>query len=336
MVRCEECLRANPPTRLNCLYCAAPLPVSETTADLLKPSLKPVANSALGYNNIFLPQALEIPSDAVRGAAELLKLDPDNLGRLLAGPTPIPLARTDTLDEAQLIERRLKALGFETAIVSDADLQLPESPPIRLRSVGIDENGLTPKLIAEGDESQIPWRQLVLLVVGRLSRRRVELQERKGKRGENEIHNESQFFFDEAVLDLYSEDPVAKFRIHSNGFDFSGLRGKKLLVAENFSMLLDLIRDKAPRAEYDDTYNSCRQALEMIWPCEQQSGSSGWRKQRFGKYTVGAVLESSNEDQFTRYSRLRYFWKTRAGAEYPAGEGSAGPRSDIDYHEDPI
>ncbi len=149
-------------------------------------------------------------------------------------------------------------------------------------------------------------------MTGRLSRKRVELQERKGGRGEDEIHDESQFFFDEAVLDLYSEDPDAKFRILSNGFDFSGLRGKKLLVAENFSLLLDLIRDQAPRAEYDDAYNSCRQALEMVWPCGQQTESSGWRRQRFGKYTVGAVTESSNEDQFTRYSRLRYFLKAQA------------------------
>ncbi|MCM3871309.1 MAG: hypothetical protein ND895_11545 [Pyrinomonadaceae bacterium] len=312
MVRCEECLRANPPTRLNCLYCGATLPVSEKTAELLKPSLKPLDHRALGYNNIFLSQALEITSEGLNEAAGLLKLDPNNLSRLLSVPMPMPLARTDTLDEAELIGRRLKVLGFETAIVPDADLQLRESPPIRLRSVSIDENGLTPKLIAEGDESQIPWSQLVLVVTGRLSRKRVELQERKGGRGDSEIHDESQFFYDEAVVDLYSEGPEAKFRIYSNGFDFSGLREKKLMVAENFSLLLDVIRNQARNADYDDGYNSCRQALEMVWPCEQQTQSSGWRRQRFGKYTVGAVSESSNEDQFTRYSRLRYFLKAQA------------------------
>ena len=323
MVTCEECLRTNPPTRLSCLYCAAPLPVSEETADLLKPSLKPVQNWTLGYNNIFLPQAIEIPSEVLSAAAGLLKLDPNDLRRLLSSPTPMPLARTDTLDEAELIERRLKALGFDTAIVSDADLELRESPPIRLRSVSIDETGLKPKLIVESDESQIPWSQLVLLVTGRLSRKRVELQERKGGRGEDEIQDASQFFADEAVADLYSEDPDAKLRILANGFDFSGLRGKKLLVAENFSMLLKLIRDKAPGAEYDDAYNLCRPALEIVWPCEQQTESSGWRRRRFGRYTVGAVTESSNEDQFTRYSRLRYFLKTQASPDIDHDEDSA-------------
>ena len=322
LVRCEECLRVNPPTRLSCLYCAAPLPVSEKTADLIKPSLKPLEDNAPGYNNIFLPQTVEIPGAALIEAASLLKLDPDDLGRLTSSPMPMPLARTETRDEAELIERRLKTLAFETRIVSDADLELRESPPTRLRSLSIDVNGFTPKLIVESDESQIPWRQLVLLVTGRLSRKRVELQERKGGRGENQIQDASQFFDDEVVVDLYSEDPDAKFRILANGFDFSGLSGKKLLVHENFSMLLDLIREKAPRAEYDDAYNSCRQALEIVWPCGQHTESSGWRRHRFGKYTVGAVSESSNEDQFTRYSRLRYFLK---GATKPA----------VDHYEDP-
>jgi hypothetical protein len=323
MVRCEECLRANPPTRLNCFYCAAPLPVSKTRADLLKPSLKPVENWALGYNNIFLPQAKETASEALGEAAALLKLDPNDLSRLLSSPTPMPLTRTGTLDEAQLIGRRLNVLGFETRIVSDADLELRESPPVRLRSISIDENGFTPKLIVESDESQIHWSQLVLLVTGRLSRKRVELHELKGGRGENEIHDESQFFADEAVADLYSEDPDRKFRILANGFDFSGLRGKRLLVAENFSMLLKLIRDKAPLAEYDDGYNSCRHALEIVWPCGQQTEASGWRRLRFGKYTVGAVSESSNEDQFTRYSRLRYLMKAQARPHSDHDEDSA-------------
>lgn len=310
MVSCEECFRSNPPTRLSCLYCAAPLPVSEKTADLLKPSLKPVEQWTSGYNNIFVPRSTEITKSALSVTADLLKLNPNDISRVLNSRTPLPLARTDTREEAELIDRRLKAFGLETAIVSDADLALRESPPIRLRSISLDENGLTPKLIGESDGPQVPWSQLVLMVVGRLSRKRIELQERKGGRGVNKIQDESQFFTDEAVIDLYSEDPAAKFRILSNGFDFSCLREKRLVVAENLALLLDLIRRKAPRVEYDDSYNSCRQALEIVWPSGQQTGSRGWRRERPGKYTIGAVTESNNEDQFTRYSRLRHFLKT--------------------------
>ena len=312
MVRCEQCLRANPPTRLGCLYCAAPLPINANRADVLKPSLKPVGTWALGYNNIFLSPRIAVSSEAFSEAASLLKLEHNQLRLLVSSTKPMPLARIDSLDEAKLIDRKLRDLGFETAIISDADLELRESPPIRLRSISIDESGLTPKLIVESDESLIPWSKLVLLVTGRLSRMRIEMQERKSGRGDNEITDANQFFDDELVLDLYCENPDAKFRILANGFDFSGLKGKKLLVAENFSLLLDLIREQITQAEYDDAYNSCRHALEIVWPCGQQTESRGWRRERPGKYTVGAVTESSNEDQFTRYSRLRHFLKTRA------------------------
>ena len=76
-----------------------------------------------------------------------------------------------------MIDRKLKAMGFATAIVSDAELRVRESP-IRLL-VLLDENGLTPKFIGETDQSTIPWDRLVLIVTGRLSRKRVEFQERK-------------------------------------------------------------------------------------------------------------------------------------------------------------
>jgi hypothetical protein len=312
MVRCEECLRANPPTRLSCLYCAAPLPLSEKATDLIKPSLKPVQTWTVGYNNIFLSHDKEISDEVLSKVAGFLKLNPNDLTRLLSSTTPLPLARTGTREEAELIDRRLKVLGFETVIVSDKDLELRESPPIRLRSVSINESGLTPQLIVGSDETQIPWNQLVLIVTGRLSRKRVELQERKRGRGDNEITDASQFFADELVLDLYGEGPDSKFRILANGFDFSGLQGKGLLVAENFSKLIDLIREQVPQVEHDDSYNSCRQALETVWPAGQQTESMGWRREGPGKYTTGAATESSNEDQFTRYSRLRYFLKTKA------------------------
>ena len=312
MVRCEECLRANPPTRLNCLYCGASLPANEGTSDFLRPSLKPVQSWTLGYNNIFLPDGTEIQPQSLREAADLLKLSSENLRKLVSNTGPLPLARTGTREESELIDRKLKAIGFATAIVSDAELGIRESPPIRLRSVRIHENGLTPKFIGETDQSTIPWDRLVLIVTGRLSRKRVELQERKMGRGQDEIEQADQFFADEAVVDLYFEDPDFKFRILANGFDFSGLDGKKLVVAENFPILMGQLREKATNAEYDDAYNSCRQSLEIVWPCEHLTESRGWRREGPGKITVGAVTETSNEDQFTRYSRLRYLLEDRS------------------------
>src|ERR1051325_9381926 len=79
MIRCEECLRANPPTRVSCLYCVAPLPLTETSARLIKPVLRPPEKHQLGYNNILLPHDQAVGDSVIAGAAALLKLSAENV-----------------------------------------------------------------------------------------------------------------------------------------------------------------------------------------------------------------------------------------------------------------
>ena len=314
MVRCDDCLRANPPTRLECLYCGARLPVDEKTATRLKPSLKPVEQSARGYNNILLPDtSYSVSAQMVSEAASLLKLTSNDLEKIIATGIPLPVARTATLDEALLVDSRLKDLGLHTEIVADAELALQESPPIRVRALIMDETSVT--AIPMGAEAgiTIPWQDFVLLVTGRLTTNRVELKERKGRRNENEILEADQFYADEMAVDIYSKELVDNVRIRANGFDFSCLPQKSLTVVENFSLLIKLIREKAPAADYDDSYTLARKALDLVLPAEQQTESRGWRRQTLGKFTLEAATEVSNEVQFTRYSRLRYHLKTKSG-----------------------
>jgi len=313
MVRCEECLRANAPTRLDCLYCGTALLLDEKTADLRKPTLKPIDQSARGFNNIFLPHgASNFNPEIVSEAASLLKLSTSDLDRILATGIALPLARTATLAEALLIHSRLEALGLNTEIVSDTDLALQESPPIRVRALVIDETGVTAIPIAAADGIQIPWQNFVLLVTGRLTTNRVELTERKVRGRENEILEADHFFADEGVVDLYYEQKVGNLRIRASGFDFSCLPQKSLTVAENLALLIKLLREKAPAAEYDDSYDLVHKALELVLPSEQQTESRGWRRQGLGKYAIEAATEVTNEVQFTRYSRLRYHFKTKS------------------------
>src|SRR5215212_9332334 len=83
MIRCEECLRANPPTRINCLYCSVPLPLTESSEPFRKPILRPVAKHEVGYNTIVLPSAEARSTDAISEATLLLKLEEQNLQRIL-------------------------------------------------------------------------------------------------------------------------------------------------------------------------------------------------------------------------------------------------------------
>ncbi|HEV2884066.1 MAG TPA: hypothetical protein VGW36_04375, partial [Pyrinomonadaceae bacterium] len=161
--------------------------------------------------------------------------------------------------------------------------QTPETPPVSLQ-----------------------WSELTLILSGLLIVKRVELKEQKSTGGQQRIADSNQFFTDELVLELFVAGQPVPYRIAVNSFDFSCLgKEKSLLTRENITRFINVIREKAPHVVYDDSYNSVRKALEPVWPSEQQNTSSGWRRERPGKYSVGSATEISNERQFSLYSRLR-------------------------------
>src|SRR4029079_4927345 len=55
MIRCEGCLRANPPTKVTCIYCGATLPLTEASTKLRKPTLRQPEKHETGFNCISLP-----------------------------------------------------------------------------------------------------------------------------------------------------------------------------------------------------------------------------------------------------------------------------------------
>ena len=108
MIRCDECLRANPPTRVNCLYCSATLPLTESSAKLRKPLLKQPGKHEPGFNCILVAyEDNQLSSESVEGAAHLLKLSKENLQSLVSAGAPLPLARTASREEAELVVERL-------------------------------------------------------------------------------------------------------------------------------------------------------------------------------------------------------------------------------------
>ena len=232
--------------------------------------------------------------------------------RIIGFQIPLPLARASSLDEAELIERTLTQLGLETIIVSDESLATEALLPFRLRSVELlaDEIALHP---TTGAVKQIGWDQISLLVTGRLFTKQVEVKEQKRRGAEGHIVDARETASDEAVLDIYAPQRDGAWRILANNFDFSCLGNEKTLIAgENFAVLSKLIRDHARLAEHNDTYNEVRRSLELVWPSEQQRSAVGWRRERAGKYSTSELAVTSNESQFTRYSRLRHFLRIAA------------------------
>ena len=178
------------------------------------------------------------------------------------------------------------------------------------RALELGETEVVAYRFASAEAERVSWSEITLVEAARLFVRQVEIRERKSRRAENEILDASETTTDEAVMDLYTERPDGGWRIAANSFDFSCLqRRKTLLAAENFSTLISIIRERAPQAEFDDSYNTLRQALEPVWPSYQKTETRGWRRDRPGKYSTGEVTTNNNESQFTRYSRLQHYLK---------------------------
>src|ERR1051325_10491741 len=163
MIRCEECLRANPPTRVSCLYCIAPLPMTEASARLRKPVLRPPEKHQLGYNNILLPLDQAATEEMISEAAKLLKLSAENVQQLMSVSVPMPVARTASREEAELVTERLRDLGLSCLTLSDEDLG-SDNVVKRVRSMAFDDDRLM--IHQTGAATEAAWADIVLIVPG--------------------------------------------------------------------------------------------------------------------------------------------------------------------------
>jgi hypothetical protein len=274
---------------------------------LQKPALRQLESWESGFNAILAKH--DLSDETINEAAALVKLAPDELQRIISAERPLPLALAASEDEAALIVRRLDHFGLKAMLIPDEQLRVDDQ--IRIRSATIDDDSFTGYHLAGAEGTKLFWNEIVLLVGGRLLVKRVEVKERKSRRAEDDIVAASQFFTDDSVLEIYARRGTPALRIQARGFDFSCLGSRKALVAgENLERLTELICERAPNAELDTSYTALRQTLEPVWRAEQRTEASGWRRERPGRYSTSGVTETSNENQFARYSRLLYHLKS--------------------------
>ena len=318
MVSCQACARKNPPTRVNCVYCGGPLEVTQESAAWQRPTLRRLEKWEEGFNVILLPQQnFNLTFESLTQMSVLLKLSPEEIQRIHASQMPLPLARAASLDEALLVERRLSELGVQAQTVSDRDLGFDALRAKRLRALEFHDDVLIAYQVVTNEAVMLRWAEILLFVEGRRIEQRVEVEERRRRGLEKEIVDASETLTDEILLDIYTSQMDGGYRIASDGFDFSCLRElKSLVVAQNFSTLTGILGARASHAIYDDNYKRVRHALALVWPLEQQTESGGWRRARPGRVSTQAVTVSSNETQFTLYSRLQWFFRIhRAGLQ---------------------
>ena len=322
MVACEKCQRANPPTRMNCLYCGAALPANEATAALRRPVLRQLETWEQGFNVVLLPSAAESSvasgvaasvGAAFSEAASLLRLEPERVSEIASARKPLPLARVASREEASLVVERLRASGLQVETVADELLAVETQQPTRIRRLEFADDVLT-GWSGAGDEAHVlAWTEIESLVSGRLFTKRIEMEERRTRLGmEKETVDAREMTDDAGVVEIFGRRGEVDWRIISDSFDYSCLgQRKSLLARENFVTLGEMLRARAASAAFDDDYTRLRHLLAAAWPLAEHTESRGLRRERPGKFNVEAATIVSNETQWTRYARLRNYYATK-------------------------
>lgn len=225
---------------------------------------------------------------------------------------PLPVARIPTQENAAAIVHGLRGLGIEGAIISNGDLQM-ELPSTKVRALVCSDDSLTAVPAGGGGTSvSVGWGEVTLLVTGRLLSNRVEVEERNSG-GRKQTVDSRQFSSDEAVLDIYAKTQRANWRIVAGSFDFSCLGpARSVTTFQNFTALINFLRERASIARFDDSYLRARPLLETLWPQEQQMKKGELRRRGSSKFDSATVTTTDNEAQFTRYSRLKHCLRMRA------------------------
>lgn len=306
MIACAKCGRKNPPNRLKCLYCGGELEITESQSRFFKPNLRKLESWEKGFNVIFLPNADNFDEAKLSAAAGLLKLEAEAVKRLLAAADSLPLARTESEKEAEILRARLEDFGLESLILSDETLAV-EKPAQRLRGIEFFDDKLILILFNRDEVVEIASENLALLVSGAVFERKIEATEKYNKKGENKILDTSETASDESLIDIYSRFDSIGYRIYAKGFDFSSLEAEKeLLAKDNIKKLLNKLREFASGAKFVDSYLQNRSNLTGIWEVEEKTDSRGLKREGFGKFNLENLTTVNNLAQFTKYSRLQW------------------------------
>ncbi len=306
LINCEKCSRQNAPNRLNCLYCGEALPISVENNANINPRLRKLENWEKGFNLIILPNGLIYDDAKYFEVANLLRIEADDLQKIVELNKPLPIARCETLKEAEIVKENLAKLGVSASVISDEDFHV-EMQTRRLRSIEILPDRLNLRLFNVEETHEVLLEDLAVIVAGSIFERKIAATERYSKKDENKTLQSSELSNDEPIIDIYSRNDAIGYRIFTSGFDFSCVGEKKsFLAAENIKTLRQILCELGKNAKFDDNYAKVRHALGQVWETEETKDSKGLKANSFGNYNIENVTTINNLQQFTKYSRLQF------------------------------
>lgn len=309
VLNCPACARRTPAARATCLYCGAALPV---TAIESAPSQRNIDSFEHAFNTVLEPASPGIGSpggfqgDAQQEAAlaSALKLDVTEARELLASGKRIPVARSQTRQEADMIAALIRSRGLRAEVVADEEMRLRHDL-VRARRISAEAGELHVR--HSGGSFSLPGSEVRLMVLGGLKNRRVDYTE-SGLARSSAVLDSAEFFSNEALLDVYSSTVERSFRIKSDAVDYSGLVERLSMRAEeNFRLLVARLRELAPQARLDEEFARVRHLFGRAWPERSRTEARGVKRKGISLRPVArSSVISDNRDQFDRYSRLMF------------------------------
>lgn len=330
LILCGVCGRQNPPTRLKCLYCGQELKIDAENLKKVRFFIRPMESWERGFN-IIVREGKAIDTISIPDVATLISQSIDDVDAILASSKRLPLARVESLKDAEIMTVKLASLGLICQVVSDETLAT-DQPPARLAGIEIGNESITFIAFLTLERTEILFSDLALIIPGFLSHSKTDLVEKRQRKG-SEVFEEVESSVHDAIVDVYSRTDPRGYRIQLAGFDFSCLGSEKgFLAGENIKRLIELLTRLAKTSKLVDDYVSVRQLLSHIWEVERRSDPQGMKRLGFGKTGLQRVETTSNLQQFTKYSRLQWhlYEQERIAEEaktttVTAGEKSAAP-----------
>jgi hypothetical protein len=311
MVTCESCLRANPPTRSTCLYCAERLAGTEPVEAPQAESDATPAATLTAFYVVLPPRSNEaLDESLLQQIANRSEMKLPDLQSALRAGGALPLVQANTSKQAEDLIDEFQALGIQTTLVRNEELNAG-SVNKKIRALEFSDNGLTGLAGVSGERVFESWSDLTLIVTGRLHMNNVEDVVRR-KRGGHKPVDRRELTNDESIFDLYSRTAADGWRIGADSFDFSCLGERKGITAfENFRGLINLLRERSENVQVDESYLAVRPLLAKVWPLGANTRTGGWRRSGAGKFDLSTVTSIDNESQFTNYSRMLQCLKMR-------------------------
>jgi hypothetical protein len=304
VTNCPRCERRTPAARGECIYCGEQLPFASIQAAPPQRNIDPTEHA---FNTVLEPFPGRINEGVVIALAAALQIESSEAQSLIDAGKPVPLARSQTRAEAEMICALVRTCGLRAAVIPDQHMKLDQEL-LRARRITLTDSEL--HVFLSAGEMTLMKDDISLLVVGELRNVRVDYVEGISARRSHSgsVIESAEFRSDETLLDVYAASFDKSFRIKSDAFDYSGMVSPLSFRSEmNFRAALTKLRADLPKARVDDDFSKIRTLLGRAWPERSRNESRGIKRTGLAFRAVSqASVMSDNRDQFDRYSRLMF------------------------------